>query len=131
MRKILRVDLSVGTLNIEPTSEDIAKKYLGGKGYAVYLLYQYLKEYESKGISPADINPLGSENVLIFANGPGTGVPGFPSSGRYHVMALKSPLTGSIGSANSGGEWGPFLKFSGFDAVIVEGVSKNPSTSLS
>jgi aldehyde:ferredoxin oxidoreductase len=126
MRKILRVDLSVGTLNIEPTSEDIAKKYLGGKGYAVYLLYQYLKEYESKGISPADINPLGSENVLIFANGPGTGVPGFPSSGRYHVMALKSPLTGSIGSANSGGEWGPFLKFSGFDAVIVEGVSKKP-----
>ncbi|MEM2137387.1 MAG: aldehyde ferredoxin oxidoreductase N-terminal domain-containing protein, partial [Candidatus Methanomethylicia archaeon] len=101
--KILRVDLSAGTLKTEPTSEDVAKKYLGGKGYAVYLLYHYLKEYKTKGFPPSQIDPLGPENILIFATGPGTGVPGFPSSGRYHVMALKSPLTGSIGSANSGG----------------------------
>jgi aldehyde:ferredoxin oxidoreductase len=126
MGKILRADLSAGTLKIEPISEDVAKKYLGGKGYAVHLLYRYLKEYGSKGISPADINPLGPENVLIFSTGPGTGVPGFPCSGRYHVMALRSPLTGSIGSANSGGEWGPYLKFSGFDAVVVEGASEKP-----
>jgi formate hydrogenlyase subunit 3/multisubunit Na+/H+ antiporter MnhD subunit len=110
-------------LKVEPTSEEVARKYLGGKGYAVYLLYKYLKEYEKAGISPKDIDALGPENVLIFATGPGTGVPGFPSSGRYHVMALKSPLTGSIGSANSGGEFGPFLKFSGFDAVVIEGAS--------
>ena len=77
-------------------------------------------------MSPADIDPLGPENVLIFATGPGTGVPGFPSSGRYHVMALKSPLTGSIGSGNSGGEWGPFLKFAGFDMVVIEGASDTP-----
>jgi len=126
MGNILRVDLTAGTLKVEPLSEDIARKYIGGKGYSVYLIYQYLKEYESKGITPADIDPLGPKNVLIFATGPGTGVPGFPSSGRYHVMALKSPLTGSIGSGNSGGEWGPFLKFSGFDAVIVEGCSERP-----
>jgi len=126
MGNILRVDLTAGTLKVEPLSEDIARKYIGGKGYSVYLIYQYLKEYESKGITQADIDPLGPKNVLIFATGPGTGVPGFPSSGRYHVMALKSPLTGSIGSGNSGGEWGPFLKFSGFDAVIVEGCSERP-----
>jgi len=104
MGKILKVDLTAKTLKAESTSEEIAKKYLGGKGYSVFLLYKYLKEYESKGISPKDIDALGSENVLIFSTGPGTGVPGFPSSGRYHVMALRSPLTGSIGSANSGGE---------------------------
>jgi len=126
MGKILRVDLTTGTLKVEPILEEIAKKYLGGKGYAVYMLYHYLKEYESKGISPAEINPLGPENVLIFATGPGTGIVGFPSSGRYHVMALRSPLTGSIGSANSGGEWGAFLKFSGFDAVVIEGKSEDP-----
>jgi hypothetical protein len=40
MGKILKADLSTWTLKVEPTSEDIAKKYLGGKGYAVYLLYQ-------------------------------------------------------------------------------------------
>jgi len=50
---------------------------------------------------------------LIFATGPGTGVAGFPCSGRYHVMALRSPLTGSIGSANSGGEWGALPKICG------------------
>lgn len=126
MGNIIRVDLTAGTLKVEPLSEDIARRYIGGKGYSVYLICQYLKEYESKGISPADIDPLGPQNVLIFATGPGTGAPGFPSSGRYHVMALKSPLTGSIGSGNSGGEWGPFLKFSGFDAVIVEGCSERP-----
>jgi aldehyde:ferredoxin oxidoreductase len=126
MGKILRADLTTRSLKIEPTSEEIARKYLGGKGYSVFLLYKYLKEYEAKGISPRDIDALSPRNVLIFSTGPGTGIPGFPSSGRYHVMALKSPLTGSIGSANSGGEWGAFLKFAGFDAVVVEGASTTP-----
>ncbi|RLG97895.1 aldehyde ferredoxin oxidoreductase, partial [Candidatus Bathyarchaeota archaeon] len=126
MGRILKVDLTAKTIKSEPVDEEVAKKYLGGKGYATYLLYRYLKEYKRKGISPADIDPLGPENVLIFATGPGTGIPGFPSSGRYHVMALKSPLTGSIGSGNSGGEWGPFLKFAGFDMVVIEGASDTP-----
>ncbi len=126
MGKILRVDLSTGSIKVEPTSEEIARKYLGGKGYAVYLLYQYLKEYMSKGIAPRDIDPLGPENVLILATGPGTGIPGFPSPGRYHAMALRAPLTGSIGSGNSGGEWGTYLKMAGYDAVILEGASDEP-----
>ncbi|MEM1673633.1 MAG: aldehyde ferredoxin oxidoreductase family protein [Candidatus Bathyarchaeia archaeon] len=126
MGKILKVDLTAGTLRSEPLQEEVAKKYLGGKGYAVYLLYKYLKEYETKGILPADIDPLGPENVLIFATGPGTGVPGFPCSGRYHAMALRSPLTGSVGSANSGGEWGAFLKFSGYDMIVIEGAAEDP-----
>ena len=119
MGKILNVDLSKGSINIESTDEKIAKKYIGGKGYALCLLYQILKEKE-------DIDAFGEENVLIFATGPGTGVVGFPSPGRYHVMALKSPLTGSIGSGNSGGSWGPSLKFAGFDAVVIKGASKEP-----
>lgn len=126
MNKILKVNLTTKTMETEPVDEDAAKKYLGGKGYATYLLYQYLKEYEAKGVAPRDIDPLSPRNVLVFAAGPGTGIAGFPSPGRYHVMALKSPLTGSIGSANSGGEWGPFLKFSGFDMVVIEGSSDIP-----
>ena len=126
MGKILKVNLTTRELKTESTSKEVSKNYLGGKGYAVYLLYQYLKEYEAKGISPSDINPLDPENVLILATGPGTGVAGFPSSGRYHIMALKAPLTGSVGSGNSGGKWGPFLKFSGFDAVVVKGASETP-----
>lgn len=126
MGKILKVNLSDGTIKTIPTDMEIAKKYLGGKGYAVKLLYDYLKAYEKEGIAPRDINPFGEENVLIFATGPATGVVGFPESGRYHVMALRSPLTGSIASANSGGRWGPFLKFAGFDAIIIEGKSEEP-----
>ncbi len=126
MGKILHVDLSSGTITEEPLDMEIARKYLGGKGYAVYLLYKYLKEYESEGISPKDIDPLGPENVVIFATGPGTGIPGFPSPGRYHVMALRSPLTGSVGSANSGGEFGPFMKFAGYDLIVIKGASEKP-----
>ncbi len=126
MGRILKVNLSDGTIKTVPTDMEVAKKYLGGKGYAVKLLYDYLKEYERKGIAPRDIDPFGEENVLIFATGPATGIVGFPCSGRYHVMALRSPLTGSIASANSGGRWGPFLKFAGFDAIVIEGKSDEP-----
>jgi len=126
MGSILRVDLSGWSLDVIDLDEDVAKKYLGGKGYSTYLLYKYLESYEKEGISAKDIDPLGEENVLIFGTGPATGISGFPESGRYHVMGLRSPLTGSIASANSGGKWGPYLKFSGFDLVVVEGASSEP-----
>lgn len=129
--KILKVNLTTPNLirrnvTTEAIKEDVAKKYLGGKGYAVHLLYQYLKEYEGRGLSPQNIDPLGKENVLILATGPGTGIPRFPSSARHHIMALRAPLTGSIGSGNAGGEWGAFLKFSGFDGIVIEGASDTP-----
>ncbi len=126
MGKILKVNLSDRTIKVEKTDMEIARKYLGGKGYAVRLLYDYIQSYKEEGIAPTDIDPLGERNVLILATGPATGVTGFPESGRYHVMALRSPLTGSIASANSGGRWGPFLKFAGFDAIVVEGKSEEP-----
>ncbi|MEM0202417.1 MAG: aldehyde ferredoxin oxidoreductase family protein [Archaeoglobaceae archaeon] len=126
MGKILKVNLSEGSVKEEKINMEIAKKYLGGKGYAVRLLYDYLLEYEKLGISAKDIDPFGEENVLIFATGPATGVVGFPESGRYHVMALKSPLTGSIASANSGGKFGPFMKFAGYDIIVIEGKSPEP-----
>lgn len=126
MGKILNVNLSEGSIKETKTDMEIAKKYLGGKGYALRLLYDYLTEYERLGISARDIDPFGEENVLIFATGPATGIAGFPESGRYHVMALRSPLTGSIASANSGGKFGPFMKFSGYDAIVIEGKSDEP-----
>ncbi len=126
MGRIADINLSDGTIKYIKTDPEVAKKYLGGKGYSVYMLYEILKEYEREGISPKDIDPLGEENVLIFSTGPATGVAGFPESGRYHVMSLRSPLTGSIGSANSGGKWGPYLKFSGFDAVVIRGKAEKP-----
>jgi len=126
MGKILKVDLSTKSISEVPIDEKIARKYLGGKGYGAYLLYQYLKELKLKGISGRDLDALGPENPMIIMTGPGTGIAGFPSPGRHHLMALKSPLTGSIASSNSGGTWGATLKFAGFDGIIVEGASDSP-----
>ncbi len=126
MGRVLEVNLSEGSVKVEKTDMNITEKYLGGKGYATAVLYETLREYMKEGIAPKDIDALGEENVLVFATGPATGIAKFPSSGRYHVMALKSPLTGSVASANSGGKWGPYLKFAGFDAIIIRGSSPEP-----
>src|SRR5208283_5920514 len=64
------------------------------------------------------------ENKLIFAPGPFTGT-NAPSAGRYHVVA-KSPLTNTVGGANSGGVFGAALKYAGYDAVIFEGKAEKP-----
>jgi aldehyde:ferredoxin oxidoreductase len=62
---------------------------------------------------------LSAENKLLFATGPLTGTLA-PSAGRYNVVT-KGPLTGTIAASNSGGFFGPELKYAGYDLVIVEG----------
>lgn len=127
MNRILYVNLTDNTVKEEQVNPDIAEKYIGGKGYALYILYKkYLKEYMSKGYSPSDLDPFGPWNTLAFATGPLTGIAGVPSPGRHHVVALRSPLTGSIASANSGGEFGAHLKFAGYDMLFIEGVAEKP-----
>ncbi len=115
MGKILRVDLTNGKITEEFPDEKTQKKYLGGAGLATNYLFNEVK----KGI-----DPLGSENKLIFMTGPLTGTAS-PSTGRYSVVA-KSPLTGGWGQANSAGFWGRDFKRSGFDGVIFEGISPKP-----
>ena len=115
MGKILRVNLSNGTITEEFPDDDTLKMFLGGAGLATKYLFD---EVES------GIDPLGPENKLIFMTGPMTGTSS-PSTGRYSVVA-KSPLTGFWGHANSGGYWGRDLKRAGFDGVIFEGISEKP-----
>ncbi len=115
MGKILRVNLSNGTISEEFPDEETLRMFLGGAGLATKYLFDEVK---------AGIDPLGPENKLIFMTGPMTGTSA-PSTGRYSVVA-KSPLTGFWGHANSGGFWGRDLKRAGFDGVIFEGVSKKP-----
>ena len=125
MGKFLEVDLANKTIKDVTFDEKTLRKYLGGKGLALKYLYDYAKELEKKGVNLKELDPFGPENMVIFATGPATGT-AFMSSGRYHVMALRSPLTGSIGSANSGGEFGPYLKFAGYDGIIIRGNSEKP-----
>ena len=109
--KILDVDLESGKLKDRLLDEEVLRMYLGGKGLGLKLIYDELRD---------DIQPFDSDNLLLFVTGPATGAK-VPTSGRYHILTSKSPLTGAIGSGNSGGKWGPFLKFAGYDAVVVRG----------
>ena len=115
MGKILFVDLSTGEIKEEPTDEKMAKEYLGCYGLGARILYSRMK---------AGVDPLGPENMLGFVTGPLTGT-GVPTGSRYMVVG-KSPLTGGWGDANSGGYFGSYLKFSGFDAVFFTGISPKP-----
>jgi aldehyde:ferredoxin oxidoreductase len=113
--QILRVNLTSGSVSTENLNPQWARHTLGGAGLAT----RYLFELTSPGI-----DPLGPENVLIFMTGALTGTPS-ASASRYSVVA-KSPQTGYWGQSNSGGFFGPALKWSGFDGVIIEGVSPEP-----
>jgi aldehyde:ferredoxin oxidoreductase len=115
MGKILRVDLSAGKISAEAIREDWAEKYLGGAGLATKYLYEEM---------PKGVDPLGPENLLIFMTGPLTGTAS-ASASRYSVVA-KSPQSGIWGHANSGGSFGPALKRSGYDGIILEGISPGP-----
>jgi aldehyde:ferredoxin oxidoreductase len=113
--KILRVNLTTGQIFTEEPSEDYYKLYLGGRGFIIQILLEEV---------PKGVDPLGPENKLIFALGPITGHP-IVGSARNSVGA-KSPLTGGFGESEAGGFWNVELKRSGFDAIIVEGMSAKP-----
>ena len=115
MGKILFVDLSKGEIKEEALDEKICRDFIGGYGIGARILYSRQK---------AGVDPLGPENTLGLVSGPLTGTP-VPTGARYAVVA-KSPLTGGWGDANSGGDFGPYLKFAGFDAVFFTGISPKP-----
>ncbi len=111
----LEVNLSSGRLRDFHIEEKIFREYLGGYGLAVRLILEK---------QPVNADPLGGDSILAFAPGllPGTDA---PFSGRFSV-AGKSPLTGAWGDANGGGYFGPELKKSGYDIILVSGVSQKP-----
>ena len=113
--RILRVDLSRGAIADEALNEDYARRYVGGSGLAARYLYDVLD---------ADTDPLGPDNPLLFMTGPLVGT-SFTSAGRYSVCA-RSPLTRIWGEANSGGFFGPELRYAGYDGVWITGAAKAP-----
>ena len=113
--KILRVDLQAGTIKKEPLNMKNADEYVGARGLGTKY---YCDECDPK------VDPLSPENKLILMTGPLTGTCA-TSSGRYNAVA-KSPLTGTIGAANSGGHFGPELKYAGYDGIIFENASEKP-----
>lgn len=115
MGKILEVDLGSGNISTRRLDEKIVRDYVGGRGLGAKLLYDEL--------DPA-VEPLSEGNVLVFSAGPLTGTKA-PASGRFTVT-YKSPLSGTIGNSNSGGQWGVAFKKCGYDTLIVRGKSARP-----
>ncbi len=113
--KVLDINLSNGTIKTSPLNEETARLFLGGRGLGARILWDE--------VGP-EVDPLSPDNVLIFANGPMTAT-GYQTSNRFSV-STKSPLTGTVLDANSGGYWGMQFKKTGFDALIVRGRADVP-----
>lgn len=114
-RKILRVNLTTGSVAEEALNMDWAKDYLGQRGLAT----RYLVDE----IDPA-CDALGPDNKLIMTTGPLTGT--IASTGGRYSVVCKSPLTGTVACSNSGGFFGAELKFAGWDMIIFEGKAATP-----
>lgn len=112
---LLRIDLSTGKVAKEPINQTWAQDFLGGRGLGAKYLYE---EMDPR------IDPLSPDNKLIFATGPLTGTNA--SCGARYMVITKGPLTGTITCSNSGGHWGPQLKFAGYDLLILEGKAERP-----
>jgi aldehyde:ferredoxin oxidoreductase len=113
--KILRVNLTTGTCSVEDLNMEWAGTFVGGRGLAARYLYEE--------IDPA-IDPFSPDNKIIFATGPLTGTNA--SCGARYMVITKGAQTNTITTSNSGGHWGPELKFAGYDMVIIEGKAAKP-----
>ena len=114
-RQILRVNLTDSTIRAEPLNMQWASDYIGERGLGTKYLWENMDP---------EAEPMGPDNVLIFATGPLTGTSA-STSGRYAVLT-KSPLTGAIACSNSGGKFGAELKYAGYDLLLVEGRAEEP-----
>lgn len=114
--KVLRVDLNSHAVSTEELNPSWAREFIGGRGVGAKYLYEEMDP---------GIDALSPENKIIFATGPLTGTNA--SCGARYMVITKGPLTGCITTSNSGGHWGPELKFAGYDMVIVEGRARKPS----
>ncbi|MFC7409889.1 aldehyde ferredoxin oxidoreductase family protein [Hydrogenophaga atypica] len=113
--KILRVNLTAGTVAVEPLRMDWARAYIGSRGLG--------SKYLISEIDPK-VDPLSPDNKIIWATGPLTGT--MASTGGRYTVITKGPLTGAIACSNSGGYWGAELKMAGWDMIIFEGKSPKP-----
>jgi len=112
---ILRVNLTTGKITKEPTPPDLARDFIGGRGFGAYLLFKEV---------PQGADPLGPENKLIISSGPFSGLM-IPGAGKCD-FTCKSPLTGGYASSSLGGMFTAELKYAGIDSLLLEGISPKP-----
>jgi aldehyde:ferredoxin oxidoreductase len=114
--RLLRVDLGQGRIWEEELREEVARDFIGGRGFGIHYM---LQEGDPKG------DPFCGKNPLIMMAGPLTGT-GAPTGARYMVTTL-SPLTGAITCSNSGGMFPAELRKAGWDGIIFQGKASQPT----
>jgi len=115
--RTLYVNLSTMRIVSKPVSEDMKVKFVGGRGFDLWLLWNALP----KDRIVAWDDP---ENEICVASGPLSGTPVYPGSGKSIAVSI-SPLTRSVIDSNVGGYFGPYLKFSGWDALEIQGKAES------
>jgi len=109
--RTLYVNLETNEILSKPVTLDMKNTFTGGKGFCLWLLWNGTKP-ETKWDDP--------QNELVFSSGPIGGITMYPGSGKVTVTTI-SPLTHSVIDSNGGGYFGPYLKFSGWDALEIQG----------
>ncbi len=112
-KKILHIDMTSGTSKTEAVDDEFIESFVGGRGFAIKLLWDNLVR------NNGSVDPLGPENMLVVAAGPLTGVY-LPSSGKNSFASI-SPATGLFGDSSMGGGFGVELRQAGYDAVTIVG----------
>ncbi len=112
--RIAWVDLTKERIEMKPVPEDIALKYIGGRGMGVKFVFD----------NGTGIDPLSPENILCFMNGPLTGSEA-NMSGRMAIVT-RSPLTGTVTDSHHGGWSAARLRWAGFDGLVFKGKAKKP-----
>jgi aldehyde:ferredoxin oxidoreductase len=107
----LYVNLSNNTINSQPVTDVMKEKFIGGRGFGLWLLWHGVKD-NTRWNDP--------ENEIVISSGPCGGITQYPGSGKSLVVSI-SPLTNVAIDSNVGGHFGPLLKFAGWDAIEVQG----------
>ena len=113
--RLLRVNLSSGRISSEDIPGTVAADFIGGRGYGIRYLYDEL--------TPGT-DPLGEQNKLLFITGP---IAGTMAQGVSRWMVCtRSPLTGAFARSVCGADFGAWLKFTGYEIIIIEGKAERP-----
>jgi len=114
-RKGLRINLSNREIKEEPIAEQVAADFIGGRGFGVHYLYRELMP---------NTDPLSEQNKLLFLTGPLAGTNAQAVS-RW-MTCTRSPLTGAYARSVCGADFGAWLRFSGYDFLLIEGRADGP-----
>ncbi len=109
--RTLYVNVGSNEISTKPVDDKMKETFTGGRGFCLWLLWNAVND-GTKWNDP--------ENELVIAGGPIGGITAYPGSGKCTAVTI-SPLTQSIIDSNSGGYFGPYLKFSGWDAIEIQG----------